>query len=258
MEGPPRVLREAAAQFGVRLDDLLPLGGRSNQVFATERHVLRVTDVAVAQRETAASAAAAAVVPVPRVLDRLDFGPESVALLERMPGEPAWIPARLHPDRAWRRGAACARVHAVLTKILAPPEVPVVAVEGLEREDVTLLHLDLHPLNILLGDDDEVSAVLDWANAASGPSSLDRARTATILYLDPSVQAMKGDPSWNAFVAGWTQAAQLDRVPSPALAWAAGFMQRDLACRATVSTLEKLRRLRLRAEDVPYVDVASL
>ncbi|MFR9777646.1 phosphotransferase [Micromonospora sp. MS34] len=42
-----------------------------------------------------------------------------------------------------------------------------------------ILHLDLHPLNVLLAADGPV--VIDWANAAEGPPELDRAMTAVIL-----------------------------------------------------------------------------
>lgn len=40
-----------------------------------------------------------------------------------------------------------------------------------------MLHLDLHPLNVLLGEEGAVTGVLDWANTAAGDPVLDRART---------------------------------------------------------------------------------
>jgi tRNA A-37 threonylcarbamoyl transferase component Bud32 len=43
----------------------------------------------------------------------------------------------------------------------------------------TLLHLDLHPDNVVLTDAGPV--VIDWANAAGGPSALDTAMSAMIL-----------------------------------------------------------------------------
>lgn len=47
-----------------------------------------------------------------------------------------------------------------------------------------LLHLDYHPLNVLVRDD-RIIAVLDWANATLGDPRLDRARTESILALLP-------------------------------------------------------------------------
>jgi aminoglycoside phosphotransferase (APT) family kinase protein len=44
---------------------------------------------------------------------------------------------------------------------------------------VALLHLDLHPLNVLLGETGPV--VIDWSNARPGPAGLDVAMTAVIL-----------------------------------------------------------------------------
>jgi aminoglycoside phosphotransferase (APT) family kinase protein len=42
-----------------------------------------------------------------------------------------------------------------------------------------LLHLDLHPLNVILRGSDPV--VIDWSNAGPGPAALDVAMTAVIL-----------------------------------------------------------------------------
>ena len=42
-----------------------------------------------------------------------------------------------------------------------------------------MLHLDLHPLNVLMGPDGPV--VIDWTNARPGPPGLDVAMTALIL-----------------------------------------------------------------------------
>lgn len=45
--------------------------------------------------------------------------------------------------------------------------------------DGALLHLDLHPANVLLGEDGSV--VIDWCNSRRGPAGLDVAMTALIL-----------------------------------------------------------------------------
>ncbi|MGH2820801.1 MAG: phosphotransferase family protein, partial [Actinomycetota bacterium] len=51
-----------------------------------------------------------------------------------------------------------------------------------------LLHLDLHPMNVLVNDTGAVTGVLDWANAAAGDPRADFARTYSILHLDPHVE----------------------------------------------------------------------
>jgi aminoglycoside phosphotransferase (APT) family kinase protein len=94
-----------------------------------------------------------------------------------------------------------------------------------------LLHLDLHPFNVLMGDGDEVTGVVDWANARAGPPAMDRARSFSILTLDPGVVKRRGDPRQAALADGWIEAGELDGTPPPAMAWACHFMLDDLAFR---------------------------
>ncbi|MFI5956305.1 phosphotransferase [Cryptosporangium sp. NPDC051539] len=91
------------------------------------------------------------------VLERID-GPtmlRAVAEGTIAPGEAAQILADLH-----------ARLHAV-------PPLP-----GTSPGE-WILHLDLHPENVLLGPDGPV--LIDWRNARSGPPDLDTALSAVIL-----------------------------------------------------------------------------
>jgi Ser/Thr protein kinase RdoA (MazF antagonist) len=172
----PTTAAMAARAFGLDPGLLHSLGGASGSAWGIGRHVLRVGQPAVIAAEEAASRAAAAVVPVPRILDRADLGPSSAVLLERLPGCPAVELARLRPDLAAAAGRACGAVHARLAGIRAPaglwaaPEAP-------PSPDPRLLHLDLHPFNILVNGQGELTGVLDWANAAAGDAVLDRART---------------------------------------------------------------------------------
>jgi aminoglycoside phosphotransferase (APT) family kinase protein len=99
------------------------------------------------------------------------------------------------------------------------------------RSGARLLHLDLHPFNILVSDGAEVTGVLDWANAAAGDPALDRARSWTILNLDPAAQARRAEPGWRALTDGWAESGALDAIPAAACAWACRFMLADLVRR---------------------------
>src|SRR3954462_5501389 len=69
-----------------------------------------------------------------------------------------------------------------------------------------LLHLDLHPFNVLVDEDGEPTGVIDWANAAGGDPELDRARTWSILTLDPSVRPLRENPGWGTLTDHWLPA----------------------------------------------------
>ncbi len=89
------------------------------------------------------------------VMERVDGPTLAAALVEGMP-----------PDQA---GALLARLHDRLHGLPWPGAAPGEA----------LLHLDLHPLNVILRGADPV--VIDWSNARPGPPGLDVAMTAVIL-----------------------------------------------------------------------------
>jgi Phosphotransferase enzyme family len=185
----------AAAAFGLDAGSLRALGGNSGSAWGAGDRVLRVGRPAVIDAELAASSAAAAVVPVPAVLDRADAGDASAVLLAMLPGQPMAQFARRRPELARAAGQACGTVHALLAGVPAPAGLR--AVPGPDRGTPAgrprVLHLDLHPLNILAGASGEVTGVLDWANAAAGDPDLDRARTWTILTLDPAARARRGE-----------------------------------------------------------------
>lgn len=155
-----------------RLDDeeLGPLiaRGRDAEVFALgdDRVVRRTT----ATGDLAAEArlmehVRAAGYPVPRVhrvapqemvMDRV-VGPTMVEELERRP----WRAAPL--------GRQLGELHRALHAIRAPADLrPHPAAAG-----AAVLHLDLHPLNVILGPHGPV--VIDWSNARRGPGAADAA-----------------------------------------------------------------------------------
>lgn len=112
--------------------------------------------------------------PVPTVHDAA--GPDLV--LERLRGPTmldALVDARLTPVDA---AALLADVHRRLHAVPAP--------DGVEPE-ARILHLDLHPGNVVLTALGPV--VIDWRNAAHGPAELDVAMSAVILgqvVVDPA------------------------------------------------------------------------
>jgi Phosphotransferase enzyme family len=232
-----RVL-EAATRFGIPIDELVELGGETHTVFATGDRVLRLGTIANIERELVAASAAAVVVPVPSILDRAALTSGGAVLATRISGEHPWAPYSYEPNVARRRGAACGEVQMLLGTVPAPDGLPDIGVPSTARPtSKRLLHLDLHPLNILMDEEDRVTAVLDWANAGAGDPSLDRARTATILYLEPQARAFASDPSWRAFVDGWVEAAQLDELPPESISWACNYMLEDLADRYSANEL---------------------
>jgi len=244
--------RWAAARLGLPDDEPVPLGGATGQVFAHGQHVLRTGWSAVLDTELLAAGAASSVVPVPTVLDRVDDPAtgRSVVLQPLLPGSTAYVDESVGERRARRRGEACGHVHRALADLSAPAGLPVAAGLGPEGSAPHgLLHLDLHPLNLLLGDDDEVVAVLDWTNTAAGPADLDRARTATVLHLDPEARLIADAPVWRAFVDGWTRVAGLDDVPPAALAWACRYMADDLAARYPAQAIAHVVTAHDRATD---------
>lgn len=234
MTPTPAVMIRGAEAFGLDVGSLRRLGGSSSLSWGVGEQVLRVGPRPRVDVELAASAAAAAVVPVPRVLDRAELGDDSAVLLERLPGHPAAHLVQQGPDPARAAGRACGAVHAKLAAVAAPAALPAVSDEhcgDIPAAGSRVLHLDLHPFNILVNDDGDVTGVLDWANAASGDPVLDRARSWSILTLDPNAVSLATDPCWAALTEGWAEAGELQEVPSAARAWACRFMLKDLAVR---------------------------
>jgi hypothetical protein len=229
----PDAVARAAGDFGLSPERLRPLGGASGSAWSDGDVVLRVGERVAS--EVAAMAAAVGHLPVPRVLDRS----ERAVLLETVPGRPAGELALENPVAGAAAGRACGALHDALAEVACPPalrDVPGTA--GGERR---LLHLDLHPFNVLVDDDGEPTAVIDWANAAGGDPELDRARTWSLLTLDPAVRGFEGNPGWAALANAWLDAGRLQALSARAQAWACRFMLEDLAGRHTAEELAHIR-----------------
>jgi hypothetical protein len=226
--------------------------------------LFRTEQAAMAKREVAAMAVAgAAGLPVPRVYAEAIWRGRPVLHLSWMPGRPLRDELRAHPWRTWALGVQFGRsqaaVHAIsLTfkppEALRPHPIPLNWIDWANPDEalrnclrlaatargpdaLALLHLDFHPLNVLVADG-RVSAVLDWANARIGDPRADLARTASILHfapLFPGVPPLLETIVRRAFIAGWRhgyrEVAGPARGMAPFYAWAGAVMIRDLTPR---------------------------
>lgn len=116
----------------------------------------------------------------------------------------------------------------------------------------SLLHLDYHPLNVLV-EAGRVSAVLDWTNVNAGDRRADLARTLTILRLSPLPEGIPPllarlilrviEQNWRR---GYRSVAGPVGGMAPFYAWAGVLMINDLSPRlgkgVTEESLEPARR----------------
>ena len=100
--------------------------------------------------------------PVPEVREVRSNG----LVLERVDGPTMMADCRRRPWRIPAHAATLARLHEELHRIPAP-------------DGGVLLHLDLHPKNVLLSE--RGLSVVDWANARGGEAAVDPALTWVIL-----------------------------------------------------------------------------
>ena len=233
----PSAVVRAAVGFGLDPTTLQPLGGRSGSAWSDGHVVLRVGERVAG--EVLAASAASGQLPVPRVLDQLELNGVSAALLERVPGRPAGELALEHPGRAAATGRACGALHDALAAVVCP--IGVRDAPGADCSERRLLHLDLHPFNVLVDDDGEPTAVIDWANAAGGDPELDRARTWSLLTLDPAARALDDNPGWVTLTDHWLTAGHMHALSSAARTWACKFMLDDLAARHADAELAHIR-----------------
>lgn len=244
-------VRQGSATFALRLF-------RPEQAAAFEREI------------SAMRAASDAGLPVPRIHAADRWQDHPAMLLDWMPGEPLQHGLRAHPQRAWALGRAFGRAQAHMHQAPLPPLLQQEPHAWMAMADLdagllgrlrqaacpaptALLHLDYHPLNVLVGDR-QISAILDWTNARAGDPRADLARTATILRFTP---ALGSDPSplhrlaRTRFTAGWRRGYREVAGPAhgmaPFHAWAGFAMVRDLAPRLGRPDLPWLTREMLEA-----------
>ncbi|MCU1461101.1 MAG: hypothetical protein JWO37_1176 [Acidimicrobiales bacterium] len=103
--------------------------------------------------------------PVPAIDEVSDDGTDLV--MARIEGPSMVAVMSRRPWTVRQQGAVLADLHHRLHEIAAPDWVPSAPCGEGDR----LLHLDLHPLNVIIGDDGPV--VIDWPNASSGDGNVD-------------------------------------------------------------------------------------
>jgi len=159
--------------------------------------VLRPAQGAVASREIAALAAAqAAGLPVPVLHTHGSWNGYPALLLGWCAGRTLAAVLQQQPRRVRGLGLLFGRMQARIRRVAAPPglsdswiawageDAPLARrLRSVQRSPV-LLHMDYHPLNVLV-DGDAISCVLDWANTRGGDPRADLARTFTILRIEP-------------------------------------------------------------------------
>lgn len=135
--------------------------GRASNVYELDEHrVLRLGGDPEREARIMAHARAAGY-PVPEVLEVRPDG----LVLERIQGATMLADLRRRP---WRLRSSALLLASLHERLHAIP-----------YEDGSLLHLDLHPDNVLLSPAGPV--VIDWTNAGTGAPALDVALTWTIL-----------------------------------------------------------------------------
>lgn len=203
--------------------------------------------------------------PVGEVLRRARHGGSDILLSSWLPGTTVVDALRREPDRAHRLGELMGEAQRALHELPAPADLPGVpdwhghpldarASGGAVTSDhpgppvgSALLHLDWHPLNILV-DGDKVSGVVDWVNARAGHPLLDVARTHTLMTVNPMLAMLTTDERdllrevTRGWVVGYGPVAA--SIPPGCLRWAGEMMLADLSARyaANPEGLEPLRR----------------
>ncbi len=119
--------------------------------------------------------------PVPTVMSA--DGPDLV--MERVHGRDMLTDMASRPWRIIRHARTLARLHDQLHEIAAPAGLPRPLGPG-DR----VLHLDLHPGNVLLTEDGPV--VIDWTNACAGPAGADVA----MAYVIMASSDIDASPRW--------------------------------------------------------------
>jgi aminoglycoside phosphotransferase (APT) family kinase protein len=240
-------------------------GGFDTTVWHLERgsrqyalRVFRPGQGSTLERELVAlRAAAAAGVRVPRVYAAGTYEQRPALLMDWAKGRPLLDQLRRRPTQVLGLGRAFGRLHAEIHRVPAPASLranwigwagPLEPGFNAHLEQLTaaspkrLLHLDYHPLNVLVHDQ-QVSTVLDWTNAHAGDPRADFARTVTILRLSPprggAVERLGRLLLEIGYRIGY---GPLGPDITPFYVWAALAMQHDLAKRFSTVELAHIQR----------------
>lgn len=116
-------------------------------------------------------------ISVPEVYDLgAEHLPDQDIVMERIEGITMLDDFEARPWKLFSHVRLLARLQREINAVVAPNWMvtPTSAAPSKRRDD-SVLHLDLHPMNIMLGPDGPV--VIDWTNAAGGPAGFDAALT---------------------------------------------------------------------------------
>jgi aminoglycoside phosphotransferase (APT) family kinase protein len=199
-------------------------------------------------------AAAQAGIPVPTIQAEGICAGRPALLLSWCAGLPLLDAVRARLWRIWKLGLMMGRMHARIHAVHVPASASLPAwaprtedadaalhtrLRALTAESPrVLLHLDYHPLNIMV-DATRITGVLDWANVAVGDPRVDIARTVAILRLAPTPPG----PTPAALIFGlrrvleaaWRSGYEAVTGPltdmAPFYAWAGAMMERDLSAK---------------------------
>lgn len=226
-------------------------GGADSAIWRVEHdrtvsalRVLRPEQAPVVALEQIAMQAASGALPVPEIRATTTWSGRPVMLIEWVRGETLLQATTrdLHHSVKWGRllGSAQAKLH----EIPGPSGVPSAQESWLGRLNpalpadatgTTLLHFDFHPLNVLV-ENEQISGVIDWTNAAVGDPCLDAARTWAILesipLVFPGLDKKESRFALSEFSRGWREAYEEARGPlgeiDPYFRWALIATSRDL------------------------------
>jgi aminoglycoside phosphotransferase (APT) family kinase protein len=241
-------------------------GGFDTTVWRLERdgrryalRLFRPDKRVVLERELLAlRAARAAGLPVPRIYAVGSYQQQPALLQEWSPGHTLFEAMQARPARTLALGHAFGRLHARLQQVPAPHGLrsgwidwagPLDSslrsrlVRLSEPRPLRLLHLDWHPLNVLVDADGRPTAVLDWVNAHGGDPRADAARTVTVLRLSPPLGGARARLMRGLLELGWRAGyGPLGPHMAPFYAWAGAAMQHDLAARFSPAELAHVGR----------------
>lgn len=266
---PAQVVRALGLDNVQRIDPVS--GGSDTLIWRLETSIevyalrlFRLNQSKVAQREVAAMTAARAQgLSVPSIVRQGVWGDRPAMVISWMPGQTLRAALMDHPEEARAFGEAFgqeqARIHQCsASALLGESDLRWLDIPGVDRNIIEqvrracvhsqmLVHLDYHPLNVLV-EQGAISAILDWTNAQAGDARCDLARTETIQTFVP-LQDGETLAARNALSSGWRRGYMAETGPvsgmGPFRTWAAAFMAHDL-------------RPRLGRPDLPWLTEAML
>ena len=185
--------------------------------------VLRPGEHATAEYEaTAMDHARQGGVPVPDLVATGTTDDRPVMLLGWCEGRTLAQDLRRRPWRAFDLGRRCGRAQAALHDV-APPDALVPWIDRFGAPDAalagklevvaagdSLLHLDLHAHNVLVGDG-AISAIVDWTNAGRGDPRADLARSWSLLVLEGSSGRLVRRAGYAVVRVGWRRGYESSR-----------------------------------------------